>query len=73
MNLVFIANKACHKLEGIGNDAHVNVSFYNEKTTDWASYSGIARISQDKTLIAKRWRATDVFMLLVSCEAKPFA
>ena len=55
VTLVFIANKASHKFDEIENDAHVNVSFYDEKTTHWASYSGIARVSQDKALIDKHW------------------
>ncbi|KIP11602.1 hypothetical protein PHLGIDRAFT_124744 [Phlebiopsis gigantea 11061_1 CR5-6] len=55
VTLIFIANKASHKFEEIENDAHVNVSFYDEKTTHWASYSGIARVSQDGALIDKHW------------------
>ncbi|THH02078.1 hypothetical protein EW026_g710 [Hermanssonia centrifuga] len=55
VNLVFIANKASHKFEEIQNDAHVNVSFYDEQNTNWASYCGIAKVSQDKDLIAKHW------------------
>lgn len=55
VNLVFIANKASHKFEEIENDSHVNVSFYDEQTTNWASYCGVARVSQDKDLITKHW------------------
>ena len=55
MNLVFIANKASHKFEEIENDSHVNVSFYDAQTTNWASYCGVARVSQDKELITKHW------------------
>ena len=53
--LVFIANKASHKFDEIQNDSHVNVSFYDENSTNWASYAGIARITQDKEKIAKHW------------------
>ncbi|RPD54740.1 hypothetical protein L226DRAFT_523023 [Lentinus tigrinus ALCF2SS1-7] len=55
VTLVFIANKASHKFEEIGNDSHVNVSFYDPTTTNWASYSGIAKVSQDKANIEKHW------------------
>jgi len=55
LTLFFIANNASHKFDELENDAHVNVSFYNEKTTDWASYAGIAKISQDRELIKKYW------------------
>ncbi|TCD60733.1 hypothetical protein EIP91_009616 [Steccherinum ochraceum] len=57
IDLVFIANRASHKFDEIQNDSHVNVSFYDEKTTNWASYCGTARITQDKDKIAKHWSA----------------
>ncbi|PCH43390.1 hypothetical protein WOLCODRAFT_103445 [Wolfiporia cocos MD-104 SS10] len=53
--LVFIANKASAKFEEIENDSNVNVSFYDEKTTNWASYSGTARITQDREKISRHW------------------
>ncbi|KAH9935701.1 uncharacterized protein B0H18DRAFT_951167 [Fomitopsis serialis] len=55
VTLVFIANKASAKFDEIENDAHVNVSFYDESSTNWASYAGIAKISQDREKIAKHW------------------
>jgi general stress protein 26 len=57
INLIFLANRASHKFDELENDSHVNVAFYDEKTTHWASYSGVVRISQDKDLIAKHWSA----------------
>ncbi|KIK67137.1 hypothetical protein GYMLUDRAFT_37180 [Collybiopsis luxurians FD-317 M1] len=56
--LFFFANKASHKFEEIENDAHVNVSFSNPKTTNWVSYSSIAKITQDKELIKKHWHSS---------------
>ncbi|KAI0645935.1 hypothetical protein C8Q79DRAFT_1091939 [Trametes meyenii] len=58
ISLVFIANKASHKFDEIQNDSHVNVSFYDESTTNWASYAGTAKVSQDTEKIAKHWNAT---------------
>ncbi|KAG1816093.1 uncharacterized protein BJ212DRAFT_211077 [Suillus subaureus] len=55
LNLVFLANNVSHKFEEIENDAHVNVSFCDPSSTDWASYSGRARVTQDKDLINKHW------------------
>ncbi|RDB24982.1 Protein bli-3 [Hypsizygus marmoreus] len=55
LTLVFLANNASHKFEEIENDAHVNVSFLNSETTAWASFSGKAKVSQDKALIKKYW------------------
>ncbi|KAI0072433.1 hypothetical protein K474DRAFT_1693048 [Panus rudis PR-1116 ss-1] len=55
VSLVFLANRASHKFDEIENDSHVNVSFYDEKSTNWASYSGKAYITQDKEKIKKHW------------------
>ncbi|THH30123.1 hypothetical protein EUX98_g4070 [Antrodiella citrinella] len=55
VDLVFIANRATHKFDEIQNDSHVNVSFYDERSTNWASYCGRAQITQDKEKIAKHW------------------
>ncbi|KAJ3886053.1 hypothetical protein GG344DRAFT_91055 [Lentinula edodes] len=56
-SLIFFANNASQKFDEIENDAHVNVSFNNAKTTSWASYAGIAKISQDKELIKRHWHS----------------
>ncbi|KAF8629240.1 hypothetical protein AX17_005819 [Amanita inopinata Kibby_2008] len=55
LTLVFLANKVTHKCEELENDANVNVSFYDQHSTNWASYSGKARVSQDRELIKKHW------------------
>ncbi|KAF9070067.1 hypothetical protein BDP27DRAFT_1382885 [Rhodocollybia butyracea] len=56
-SLYFFANKASHKFDEIDNDSHVNVSFCDPKTSNWVSYAGIAKISQDRELIKKHWHA----------------
>ena len=53
--MYFIANNVSHKFEELQFDSHVNVSFYDEGSTHWASYSGIAKVTQDKELIARHW------------------
>ncbi|OJA11694.1 hypothetical protein AZE42_02113 [Rhizopogon vesiculosus] len=55
LNLVFLANNVSHKFEEIQNDAHVNVSFCDPSSTNWASYSGRASVTQDRELIHKHW------------------
>ncbi|KAG2129829.1 uncharacterized protein EDB93DRAFT_1108568 [Suillus bovinus] len=55
LNLVFLANNVTHKFDDIENDAHVNVSFCDSSSTDWASYSGRARVTEDQDLINKLW------------------
>ena len=61
LNLFFIANNASHKFDEIKHDSNVNVSFYDQKTTGWASVSGIAKVSQDKDLIKKYWSPMFVY------------
>ncbi|KAF7361934.1 hypothetical protein MVEN_00538400 [Mycena venus] len=58
LSLVFIANNATGKFDEIKNDSHVNVSFCDTNKTSWASYSGIAKVSQDKQLIHKHWHSS---------------
>jgi len=55
LNLIFLANNVSSKFEEIENDSHINVSFFDPSSTDWASYSGRARVTQDKELIHKHW------------------
>ncbi|KAF8135404.1 hypothetical protein EV363DRAFT_1159124 [Boletus edulis] len=55
LKLVFLANNVSCKFEEIENDSHVNVSFFDPSSTDWASYSGRARVTQDKELIHQHW------------------
>lgn len=59
-----MANNSSAKFEELENDSHVNVSFYDEATTDWASFAGVAKISQDKELIKKHWSSMCVFHLV---------
>lgn len=63
LSLVFLANNVSHKFQEIENDAHVNVSFCDPSSTDWASYSGRARVTQDRDLINKHWSSLCVRLL----------
>ncbi|KAF9241596.1 hypothetical protein BU15DRAFT_73326 [Melanogaster broomeanus] len=58
LNLIFLANNASYKFDEIENDSHVNVSFFDPSSTDWASYSGKARVTQDRDLIHKHWSSS---------------
>ncbi|KZV70709.1 hypothetical protein PENSPDRAFT_578986 [Peniophora sp. CONT] len=55
VSLIFIANKASWKMDEVANDGHVNAAFYNPSSTDWASYSGQAKVITDKEVIKKHW------------------
>jgi len=55
LHIVFIGNNASGKFDEIQHDSNVNVSFYDPSSTNWASVSGVARVSQDRQLIKKYW------------------
>jgi len=55
VNLVFLANNASPKFKELQNDSNVNVSFFDTSTTHWASYSGIAKVIEDREVIRKYW------------------
>ncbi|PAV19033.1 protein related to blue-light-inducible Bli-3 [Pyrrhoderma noxium] len=55
LTLYFVANNCSKKFDELGCDKNVNVSFYDEKTTNWASFSGVAKVTQDREEINKHW------------------
>lgn len=61
VNLVFIANNASPKFLELQNDDHVNVSFYDKSTTNWASFSGLAKVIEDRSVIKKHWNPRYAF------------
>ena len=60
-DLWFVTLEGGHKLEAIAADAHVNLSYYKDRTREWVSVSGIATISRDRQkiheLYAPDWKA----------------
>ncbi|KAH9080536.1 hypothetical protein EDB83DRAFT_2339971 [Lactarius deliciosus] len=55
VNLTFIANNASTKFQELQNDAHVNVSFFDKASTSWASFSGVARVIEDRSVVKMHW------------------
>ena len=60
-DLWFVTADHTVKLRDIAHDAHVNLSFYKDRTREWISVSGIAFISRDRDkireLYASDWKA----------------
>ena len=60
-DLWFVTDIESHKLDELQHDAHVNLGFYKDRTREWVSVAGTARISQDRELIREvyqpDWRA----------------
>ena len=60
-DLWFVTTEGSGKIKEIEGDPHVNLSFYNSKTREWISVSGLAKISRDRQkireLYAPDWKA----------------
>jgi general stress protein 26 len=60
-DIVFVTDVESHKLDDLMNDPHVNVSYYRDRTREWVSVSGAARLSRDRKRIRELyqpdWRA----------------
>src|SRR5678816_406860 len=47
-DLWFVTNTDTHKLDEIKLDPNVNCSYYNSRTREWVSVSGVAHVSRDR-------------------------
>ena len=60
-DLWFVTMRNSHKLEEIAHDPHVNLAFYKDRTREWVSVSGRARLVDDRAKIHELyqpdWRA----------------
>ena len=56
-DLWFMTNIETHKLEELVHDPHVNLAFYNTRSREWVSVSGMAVISRDKRLVHDLYQA----------------
>jgi general stress protein 26 len=55
-DLWFVTDGETHKLDELEHDAHVNVSFYRDRTREWVSVSGTARVVGDRARIRELYR-----------------
>lgn len=56
IDLWFATDISTGKLDEIENDPHVNLSYYNMKSREWISISGLATVTLDKALIAELYK-----------------
>jgi general stress protein 26 len=60
-HLWFMTNQEAHKVDEIEHDAHVNLGFYKDRSREWISISGRARLErsrdQVRALYKPDWRA----------------
>ena len=55
-DLWFVTNAETHKLDDLGLDPHVNCSYYNNRTHEWVSVSGLARVSRNRSRIRQLYQ-----------------
>jgi general stress protein 26 len=55
-DLWFVTDSATHKLDELNLDPHVNCSYYNNRTREWVSVSGVARVSRNRTRIRQLYK-----------------
>ena len=60
-DLWFVTTDGTQKLRDLVDDPHINLSYYKDRTREWVSVSGLARISRDRAkiheLYAPDWQA----------------
>jgi len=52
----FVTDADAHKLGELEHDPHVNLSYYRDRTREWVSVSGTARISHDRELVRRLYQ-----------------
>ncbi len=55
-DLWFVTSRDASKLADLENDPHVNLSYYKDRTREWVSVSGIAKISTHRRKIQELYR-----------------
>jgi general stress protein 26 len=50
-DLWFVTDFETHKLDDLSMDPHVNCSYFNSKSREWVSVSGVARVVKDRKRI----------------------
>src|SRR5437588_2647154 len=60
-DLWFATNVETHKLDELAIDPHVNCAYYNNRTHEWVSVSGVAHLSRNRNrirqLYKENWKA----------------
>lgn len=55
-DLWFVTSEDTSKLIDLEHDSHVNLAYYKDRTREWVSVSGIAKISNDRAKIHELYR-----------------
>ena len=55
-DLWFVTDATTHKLDELTVDPHVNCSYYNNRTHEWVSVSGVAHVSRNRAKIRQLYK-----------------
>jgi general stress protein 26 len=55
-DLWFVTDSETEKLDDLALDPHVNCAYYNNKTKEWVSVTGVARVSKNKSKIRQLYK-----------------
>ena len=55
-DLYFVTNIESHKLDELETDPHVNLAFYKDRTREWVSVAGTAKVSRDRALVHRLYK-----------------
>ena len=55
-DLWFVTDVETHKLDELAIDPHVNCAYYNNKSREWVSVSGVARVSKNRSRIRQLYK-----------------
>jgi general stress protein 26 len=50
-DLWFVTSESSAKLDELGSDPHVNLAYYKDRTREWISVAGLAKLSRDRATI----------------------
>jgi general stress protein 26 len=50
-DLWFVTTEGTHKLDDLTSDPHVNLAYYKDRTREWVSVAGLAKVSRDRDII----------------------
>ena len=60
-DLWFVTTDGTDKLDEVAADPHVNLAYYKDRTREWVSVAGLAKVSRDRAIIrelyAPDWKA----------------
>lgn len=55
-DLWFVTDSESHTLDDLALDPHVNCAYYNNRSKEWVSVTGVARVSKNKAKIRQLYK-----------------